>query len=618
MTLRYKMGAGKCLKAILLCGSIIAACSTAYAQSNKQVDMPVNKLEEAKKYEAAKDYDKAIALYKDLYEESGEPMYGPYIHILFEAQKYKEAEKAAQSLIGKNSASYIPEIDLGRAYKLEGKDKKATEQFELVLSRINGDDMLTQRISKAFSDAGQTDYAVKALELAAQRLGNPYMYSMQLGALYAKSDQLEKAIDVVVNACPQFFTIESVKALMLQWLGNDPKKLQVAQKYLLKRINADPGNVMYVHLLTWIYTQKDDWEGALIQMEAVDERNNEDGKTLIDFATTAVKAGKYEIANKAYEDVLGKGPDKQLYALARKEKMSAELEELRNTPDYKPERVQQLMSEYAALFAAYPQYYASTTAADYAMVAAQYADSVDKGISILETALKNPETRTKTAGIFKLQLGDYYLIKGKVWDASLLYSQVDKEFKQDAMGEEARFRNAKLHYYRGDFEWAQSMLSVLKRSTSELIANDALFLSVQITENAPDSSYYPLARFAYADLLLFQNKDKQAEVLLDSISAAFPKHALNDDIIMQHAKIARKHREYDKAITLLNTIAQKYGEDVLADDAIFQVAEIYQYNLNKKDNAKEYYERLIIDYPGSTYVQTARQRLQEINNPVTP
>lgn len=577
---------------------------------------PVNQLEEAQKYTAAKNYDSALIIYKKLYDESGDAMYPPYMNALVDAKRYKDAEKLAQGHLNKYSDKFIAEIDLGRVYKLEGKDKKATEEYDAALTKINGDDAVTQRIVKGFTDINETSYAIKAYEQAIQHIGNPFLYAVQLANLYVKNNELAKAMDVMMSGNPgQFITVDNIKALFLQWMGNDPKQLQIGQKYLLGKLNTEPGNLYFTDLLTWIYTQKNDWDGALIQMEAVDERNRESGKTLLDFAHVAVGAHKYEIAFKAYDDIIAKGAEKPLYSAAKNEKIAAQLAQLKTTPNVKPENIIQLLNEYNQLFAAYPQYYATPTASDYAMVAAQYADSADKGIAILQTAISYPDTRVQAAGAFKLQLGDYYVLKGKVWEASLTYSQVDKDFKQDMLGEDARFRNAKLHYYRGDFEWAQSMLKVLKRSTTELIANDALFLSVEITENVEDSNFYPLARFAYADLLLFQNKDKQAEVLLDSIATAFPKHPLNDDIMMQHAKIAVKHHEYEKAITFLKDIVQKYPEDVLADDAVFSMAEIYNYDLMKKDSAKENYEKLIIDFPGSTFVQVARQKLNEIEHP---
>ena len=167
-------------------------------------------------------------------------------------------------------------------------------------------------------------------------------------------------------------------------------------------------------------------------------------------------------------------------------------------------------------------------------------------------------------------------------------------------------------------DWAQKQLSVLKASTTELIANDALYLSVQITENVEDSNYYPLSRFAAADLLLFCNKDKEAEALLDSISVAFPKHPLCDDILMMHARIAEKHHDFVKALSYLKTIYEQYGKDVLGDDAVFHMAEIFQQDLHNNEQAKHFYEQLILDYPGSTFVQTARQRLRELTDMATP
>ena len=164
----------------------------------------------------------------------------------------------------------------------------------------------------------------------------------------------------------------------------------------------------------------------------------------------------------------------------------------------------------------------------------------------------------------------------------------------------------------------QQQLKILKSATSQLISNDAIYLSVLITENVEDSDMVPLQRFANAGLLLFQNKDKEAEALLDSINKAYPKHPLNDDIIMKRAEIAIKHHDYNKALTHLKNIYEQYGQDVLGDDAVFMMAELYQNNLHQPDQAKHYYEQLILDYPGSTYVQTARQRLAMLNNGVIP
>ena len=561
-----------------------------------------------------KDYDSAIAIYGRLYDKNPEEYYADYLNVMVLDKKYKDAEKLISSRIDQGIQVQVMYIDLGKVYKLDGKDKKANEQFDMAVKKLNGDDMITQKVAKTFADAGYTDYAIKTYEHALDLLGNQYVYPAQLAALYARAGNLDKALDALFSGPQnQFITTENVKITLLQLLGNDPKRLQVAQKNLVTRINQNPDNVYFADLLTWIYTQKNDWDGALMQLEAVDERNKENGNRLMNFARSAVNAKQYDAAAKAYDDVIAKGPEQSFYVPARYEKLTALFLQVKEDTIVKPDLVNSLMMQYDTFLTAYPVYYGMTAAGDYATVAAQYADSLDKGIAILQKAIKVADARKGTEGIFKLQLGDYYLLKGKIWDASLLYSQVDKAFKNDALGEDARFRNARLAYYRGDFSWAQKQLSVLKASTSELIANDALYLSVQITENVEDSNYYPLSRFAAADLLLFCNRDSEANALLDSISAAFPKHPLVDDILMQHARIAEKHHQYTKALGYLKDIMEHYGQDVLGDDAIYRTADIYQTDLHNTDSAKHYYEQLVIDFPGSTFVQSARQKLREIN-----
>jgi hypothetical protein len=88
-----------------------------------------------------------------------------------------------------------------------------------------------------------------------------------------------------------------------------------------------------------------------------------------------------------------------------------------------------------------------------------------------------------------------------------LYSQVEKTQKENLVGYEAKLRNAKLSYYKGDFRLAQEHLDILKQATTREIANDALELSMRIKENiAFDSVGEALQYYAAIELLLYQNK----------------------------------------------------------------------------------------------------------------
>ena len=152
---------------------------------------------------------------------------------------------------------------------------------------------------------------------------------------------------------------------------------------------------------------------------------------------------------------------------------------------------------------------------------------------------------------------------------------MDKDEKDSPLGEEARFRNAKLAYYRGDFEWTQTQLEALKSSTSELISNDAINLSVFIIDNLGlDTIETPMQMFASAELLMYQNRDDEARSKLDSIIYLFPGHALFDDIEFTKAQMFVKKKEFEKAIPLLEDIIKTYKEDLKGDDATFLFAEL--------------------------------------------
>ncbi len=614
------MGIGKnIVKWALACISVLCVNSILLAQQ-VGIEMHTEAQADTAKKEVIKEVPAiTVEELEQLYNKNPDSIYSQYLHTLLENKQFKTAEKVVINQRSHNPQDLSLRVDMGDVYAWERRYDKAKVQYDSLLQMLNGDDGLTQRVVKTFTDHGNDDYALKALERTAVLTNAWYYYGMPLARLYDKCGRGDKTIEMLLIAVPvQGGNLETLKTMLLEMLGTDPAKLQQMQKGIVKKINDDPGNANYADLLTWIYTQKNDWDGALIQIEALDERNKESGRRLIELARVAANARQYDAAAKAYDDVIAQGKESVNYLTARSGRLSIAFELIKNDTLLKPAVIVDLAKQYDSLLVEYPQQYTTQTAADYAMLEAQYAGNALKALALLQRAITEPGIRQNAVGMFKLQMGDYYLLTGQLWDASLIYSQVDKEFKQDMLGEDARFRNAKLAYYRGDFVWAQRQLSVLKASTSQLIANDALYLSVLITENVEDSNYVPLERFANASLLLFENKDKEAESLLDSINKAYPKHPLNDDIIMARADLAMKHHNYLRTLELLKALYDKYGQDVLADDAVYKMAEIYRNQLHDIREAKHYYEQLIIDYPGSTYVQAARQHLYDLNNAVLP
>ncbi|MNX76528.1 hypothetical protein D3C86_1080390 [compost metagenome] len=380
-----------------------------------------------------------------------------------------------------------------------------------------------------------------------------------------------------------------------------------------KKLNQESNNYLWKELYTWLQSSKGDKSEQLKEMIQLDGSQQRQGGLVMNWAKEQYQKEEHELALQGVRYIIQLGKISPSYMQARQLYLIIMQEKLEHSYPINTAMLQQLQQDYSSFIQEYPQYRNNDLVLDYTGNMALYAHQPEVAIDTLEHMLEQPYLAPDLQGKMKLALGDYNILTGKIWDAALLYAQVDKTFKEDYLGEEARFRNAKLSYYRGDFDYAQGQLSVLKASTSELIANDALYLSVLITENTPeDKDFTVLKRFANADLLLFQHKYDEVDVLLDSIAKAYPDNDLQDDIAMQRAAIAMKKQDYYKAIEYLRFIQDKYSDDVLGDDATMKLAEIFEEQMKDKGKAREQYEHLITTYPGSTYIQQARTRYEAL------
>ena len=217
------------------------------------------------------------------------------------------------------------------------------------------------------------------------------------------------------------------------------------------------------------------------------------------------------------------------------------------------------------------------------------------------------------AAACKLTLGDIYVFEGLIWDASLLFSQVVLDFKDDPLGHEAKFRNARVSYYGGDFNWAQSQLDALKASTSKLISNDAIDLSLLITDNFNlDTVTAPMEMFARADLLCMQRKFDDARSTLDTLAEAFPGHALEDEMLMMSADMFLEEGRLDTAMALYQDVVDLHFDDITGDDALWKLADLTHHELNDVQNAQTLYEKLLFDFPGSLHSVEARRRFRAL------
>ena len=586
--------------------------------SAKAFAQPVTDQQLAAYYFQEEDFQKAALYYEKLYNSSySDFYYNYYLQCLFRLEEFKTARKLVKNQLTINPNSFKYKVDLGLVYKKEGDLKKAEKEFESIIKDLPPVSSQIIELAKAFEDIGEYNKALLTFNEGDKLLGGTYPFNFEKAKLYGSLGKYEEMVN-------EYLSILLLSENYLQTIQNElarnfafeegSEQNKLLKEGLVKLIQKNPNRPVFSELLIWVYTQEGNYYGALAQSKALDKRLNEQGERVIDIGVIATSNKQFDIAIEAFEYIIDKGRKNIFYADARIKLMGVLNKQLYSNPNYSSEDLLRLKSAYEKTLNELPLTQNTVKVyRDFAHLQAFYLQNLDTAKTILNQCIQSRSITENEKGFCKLEMADILMVEGMVWDASLLYSQVDKSFKYDQLGEQAKFKNAKMSYYVGDFSWAKAQLDVLKGSTSKLIANDAMELSLLITDNTGlDSIETPLQMFARADLKFFQNHKPRALAILDSINLTYPGHPLTDEILMKKAEIASKEKDWDGAVGFYQKVIENHTEDITADDALFNLGKLYEGPLNDKEKAMQAYQDLMINYSNSMFVIEARKRFRTL------
>jgi tetratricopeptide (TPR) repeat protein len=566
------------------------------------------------------EYEKAAVLLGKLFEKNPSDNYFDlYLNTLLKNRKYLEAEKLAKRMIKQQPDHLGYQISLGKVYQENGQQDKALKTFAEVISLLPKEENKIRFYVSYFYRFQAYDLAISAFLQGRKILGNEQLFAPELLNLY----RFKKDKDGLVN---EYINALSVSPAMLPQAEADLASVfdgnsdyLILQTILLKKLQKEPDNDIFTQLLTWQYIQRREFDMALRQLVAQNKRLKQNDAAIFNLANTFLSNDAYPSAIKAYEYLLAKGPQNEYYLPSRIQLIDTKYQLLLQGA-YEKAAIAELADQYQALI----KEFGSSTQTLFAMtrwanLQAYYLNAPSKAEEALENALKVPNLNPMEAGRIKLSLGDIYILNNEPWEAFLIYEQVAKKFENQDIGNEARFRSAKLSFYQGNFAYAKAQADVLKASTSQLIANDALNLSLLLSDNLQspaDSS--ALKMYADAEMLQFRNLPEKALAKLDSINIAFPGNSLSDDVQMSKANIYIKKHNYGLAAPVLQNLISQHPESLWADDALFILAGLYQDQLAQPEEAKKLYQKLISDFPGSMYTIEARKFYRKLRGDNIP
>ena len=544
-------------------------------------------------------------------------VYQMYYATLLALDDFDTAEKVVKERLKrrhKNSRSTAL-VDLGSLYLHFDKRDAALEAFMEALDNLQPGRPSAVSLANAFIKLDELDMALATYERA-EKLGSTG-FEYELANLQGMRGDFEGMIDAymaLLSTKPNYLrTVQNSLNRNLRLTTTEDNR-ELVRISLLRAIQTYPDNTVYPELLVWHFNQIRDFASSVIHAKALDLRLQEQGVRLMELGNTAQANGDVDTALECYRYVAAKGPDNPYYFTARNEVLQVRFDALTAEVPADLDAMAQLADEYAAsLRDLGVRSETAMMVKDRAHLLAFYLQRADEGIEDLEALLANNDLNERVAAACKLTLGDIYVFEGLIWDASLLFSQIVLDFKDDPLGHEAKFRNARVSYYGGDFNWAQTQLNALKASTSKLISNDAIDLSLLITDNFNlDTLTLPMEMFARADLLRMQRKFDDARTTLDSLTTDFPGHVLEDEVLMMSADMFLEQGRLDTAMTLYQEVVDLHFDDITGDDALWMLADLTHHRLNDEATAQTLYEKLLFDFPGSLHAVEARKRFRAL------
>ena len=583
----------------------------------------------AKKYYLDSDYEKAALYYEKIFKEPEQRLkiYENYKSTLIELNKFKEAEKLSKALIKENPNKLKFLVDLGVIYGLVDRIDKKNQVFDKAIEQINEETLYDNAfdLGLAFEKIGNLKKALEVyLNFESKNLQNPFAFHSKIALIYNKTNQPSKMINT-------FFEMLDFNNKFLQNVQNglvnsidfqnNLKEKEILRQSIIEKIQANPKKIVYIELLAWFYMLNNDYENAYTQIKALDKKLNKNGSELLDLGNTALNNQDFKVAVKCFDDVILKSNSLEYKFEAKNKKLFALKSKILYGSQIIQEELEELKANYLLILSQLnnsKNVYNNSLRKynlllDLSEIEAFYLGDISSAKKHLNNAIQIPRLKEKQKGNAKLKLANILVLEDKIWEASLMYLQIEKQFKDDQLGHLAKFKNAQVYYFSGEYDWCQAQLKVLKASTSKLIANDALELSVLISDNYNmDTSEVAMKLFSYADMLSYQQQFSKANILYDSVLNNFKNHSLNDEIIFRKAKIDLKKHNYLKAVDYFKLLVDNYPNSILLDNSLFLIASIYEEKIKDFEQAKKYYKTILFDHKGSLYAAESRKRFRKL------
>lgn len=564
----------------------------------------------AKEYFSKGEFDKALVSFKKLYKKNrNNKNYAlQLVKTHQQLEQFKDAETILLTKINPSRPNGAFLVELGYNFQLQKDSINAKLNYDKAISTLDTSPNSAYTVGRALENYSLLKQAISTYEKA-MILKPDLNFNMQLARIYGEQGNIEKMFNSYINFGEKntayLNTIKRSISGFISENSNNENNISL-KKILLKKIQTEP-NTLWNEMLSWLFIQQKEYKKAFTQEKAIYKRELESLSRVQELAVIAKTQKKLDISKDIFQFIIDNSQeiDDRLGAYF----YLLEIE----TQQASKENYKTIQKKYLDLFEKQGLFSATLDLQiAYGHFLAFYLKNTNEAIAFLKESLKLDLSKFKVAKV-KLELGDILVLEEKFNEALIYYTQIQRSLKNSTISQQARFKVAKTSYYKGDFKWAESQLKILKASTTQLTANDALDLKLLIADNRQeDSLQVNLTRYAKADLLAFQNRNEEAITILENILNTDKNAVIIPQALIKQAQLFKSKQQFEKAKSNYERLIKNYKDSILVDDALFYLAEIYANQLTQPEKAKPLYEKIIFDHADSIYFVDARKKYRAL------
>ncbi len=507
-----------------------------------------------------KSYQKAAELFQQLYKTKKSNYYYNYLfNCLIAIRNYKQAERVVKQQKKSNPGNYRYLIDEAYVAGLSGNAKKSNKILNRIIANLPAQRNQIMQITSSLQSKGYADMAVKVFQKAKMMPGSNYEYNFEMANAYLFSGDYDKMFDSYIRQLEQTpADVQRIKNKLQYVMKMDVNSnlSHMLKQKLLQSSQQNSDNIQLAEMLLWYSLQTKDFLMAYRQAKSIDMRFGNRDEDMLELAGIAFSNYDYNISTQAYEYVKNKKNNTPYFTDSYVGYFLSVVKQVEENPNAGQKEYGELEKMgITAINTLGINNITSDIIVNLAHITAFNLSKPNEAIEMLEKALLNPAINKNKEAYLKLKLADILVANGNIWDATLLYSQVESDMKNEPIGHEAKLKNAKVFYYVGEFDWAGMRLDILKSATSKLISNDAIELSMFINNMLEeDTMGFVLRKFAGADLYIYQGKYDSAMLLLNKIEKEPAGIYSMEYVLYNKAHLYYKMKDFQKGDSVYNKL----------------------------------------------------------------